>query len=114
MNILEKADKPVHQRDTEWPQDIVPAGLHILRSSSLGIAFTAEVVSRRGDNVWNEIIISTGSLKEKQMLFRKQFKVEIHLCKHRNYLRSENTAGFGLAPKEVLVQCLTQDLQALK
>lgn len=114
MNILEKADKPVHQRDTEWPQDIVPAGLHILRSSTSAVKAMPREVSRRGDNVWNEIIISTGSLKEKQMLFRKQFKVEIHLCKHRNYLRSENTAGFGLAPKEVLVQCLTQDLQALK
>lgn len=67
MNILEKADKPVHQGDTEGPQDIVPVGMHILRSSSLGITFTAEVVSTRANNVWNEIIISTGSLKEKQM-----------------------------------------------
>lgn len=67
MNILEKADKPVHQGDAEWPQDIVPVGMHILRSSSLGITFTAEVVSTRANNVWNEIIISTGSLKEKQM-----------------------------------------------
>lgn len=66
MNILEKADKLVHQWDTKWPQDIVPAGLHIFRSSSLGITFTAEVVSRRSDNVWNKIIIATGSLREKQ------------------------------------------------
>lgn len=67
MNILQKADKPVHQRDTERPQDIVPAGLHILRSSSLGITFTAKVVSTWCDNVRNKIVIATGSLKEKQI-----------------------------------------------
>lgn len=63
MDILEKAEKLVHQWDTKWPQDIVPAGLHVLRGSSLGITFTAKVVSTRCDNVWNKIIIATWSLK---------------------------------------------------
>jgi len=67
MNILEKADKLVHQWDTKWPQDIVPAGLHILRSSSLGITFTAKIVSTRCYDVWNKIIIATGSLQEKSL-----------------------------------------------
>lgn len=83
MNILEKADKLVHQWDTKWPQDTVPAGLHILRSSSLGITFTTKVVSRRCDDVWNKIIIATGGLKEKQAQFRKQKKVEICWRIHR-------------------------------
>lgn len=63
MDILEKAEKLVHQWDTKRPQDIVPAWLHVLRSSSLGITFTAKVVSTRCDNVWNKIIIATWSLK---------------------------------------------------
>lgn len=65
MDVLEEASKPVHQRHTQWTQEGVPVGLHVLRGTPLGITLTAKIISAWCHDVWDEIIISTGCLEKR-------------------------------------------------
>ena len=80
MDVLEEASKPVHQRHTQWTQEGVPVGLHVLRGTPLGITLTAKIIRAWCHDVWDEIIISTGCLKKKkQKCFTKQ-AMQKHSC----------------------------------
>lgn len=72
-DVLKEASEPVHQGHTQWAQDGVPVGLHVLWGSPLGITFAAEIISTWCHSVRDEIIISTRCLeKRNKKYFRKQ------------------------------------------
>lgn len=65
MDVLEEADKPVHQGHAQRAQDGVPVGLHVFRGTPLGITLAAEIISTWCHDVRDEIIISTGCLEKR-------------------------------------------------
>lgn len=65
VDVLEEANKPVHQGHAQWTQDGVPVGLHVLWGTPLRITLAAKIISTRCHNVWDEIIISTRCLENR-------------------------------------------------
>lgn len=64
VDVLEEANKPVHQGHAQRTEDGVPVGLHVLRGTPLGITLTAKIISAGCHDVWDEIIISTRCLEK--------------------------------------------------
>lgn len=63
MDVLQKAGEAVCQRDAQRPQQVVPAGLHVLTGPALCVALTAHILMVRSHNVGDEVVITTGSLE---------------------------------------------------
>lgn len=63
MDVLQQAGKTVSQGDTQGSQQVVPAGLHVLAGSALGVTLAAHVLVVRSHNVGDEVVITTGCLK---------------------------------------------------
>lgn len=66
MDVLQEAGEAVCQRDAQRPQQVVPAGLHVLASPALCVALTAHILMVRSHNVWNEVVITAGSLEDER------------------------------------------------
>lgn len=64
MDVLEQAGEAVRKWDTQRPEQIVPAGLHVLTGSALGVALTAHVLMVRSHDVGDEVVVTTGGLEE--------------------------------------------------
>ncbi len=63
MDVLQQAGEAVGQGDAERPQQVVPAGLHVLTGPALGVALTAHVLMVRSDDVGDEVVVTTGCLE---------------------------------------------------
>lgn len=63
MDVFQEAGEAVHQGDAQRPQQVVPAGLHVLARPSLRIALTAHILMARIHNVGDEVVITAGSLE---------------------------------------------------
>lgn len=85
MDVLEEANKPVHQGHTQRTQDGVPVGLHVLGGAPLGVTLAAKIISARRHDVRDEIVISTRCLEN-----RKQ------KCVTKSSMQ-EHSRGFGQA-----------------
>lgn len=66
MNVLQQAGEAVGQRNTEWPQQVVPAGLHVLTGPALGVTLTAHILIVRSHYVGDEVVVTTGCLGGEQ------------------------------------------------
>lgn len=66
MDVFEQAGESVHQRHTQRSEQVVPAGLHVLRRPALGHVLTADVLVVRRHHVRDEVIIPTGGLEERR------------------------------------------------
>lgn len=66
MDVLQQAGEAVGQGDTERPQQVVPAGLHVLTGPALGVTLTAHVLIVWSHYVGDEVVVATGCLEEKQ------------------------------------------------
>lgn len=64
MDVLEQAAEAVGKWDAQWPQQIVPVGLHVLTGSALGVALAPHVLMVRSHDVGDEVVVTTGSLGE--------------------------------------------------
>lgn len=75
MNVLQQAGEAVGQRNTKRPQQVVPAGLHVLTGPALGVTLTARIFMVRSHYVGDEVVVTTGCLEGKQggkQLFHKE------------------------------------------
>lgn len=63
MDVLQQAGEAVGQGNTERPQQVVPAGLHVLTGPALGVTLTAHILVVRSHYVGDEIVVSTGCLE---------------------------------------------------
>lgn len=66
MNVLQQTGEAVGQRNTQRPQQVVPAGLHVLTGPALGITLTAHILMVRSNYVGDEVVVTTGCLEGKQ------------------------------------------------
>lgn len=66
MDVFQQAGESVHQRHTQRSEQVVPAGLHVLRCPSLGHVLTADVLIVGRHHVRDEVIIPTGGLGEQR------------------------------------------------
>lgn len=64
VDVFEQAGEPVHQRDTQGAEQVVPAGLHVLRRPALGHVLTADVLVAGRHHVRDEVVIPAGRLEE--------------------------------------------------
>lgn len=62
MDVLQQAGKAICQRDAERCQQVVPVRLHVFAGPALGIALAARVLVVWGDDVGDEVVITTGGL----------------------------------------------------
>lgn len=62
MDVLQQAGKAICQRDAERCQQVVPVWLHVFTGPALGIALTARVLVVWGDDVGDEVVVTTGGL----------------------------------------------------
>ena len=70
MDVLQQAGEAVGQGDAERPQQVVPAGLHVLTGPALGVTLTAHILMVRGHYVGDEIVVTTGCLEgEREGMF---------------------------------------------
>lgn len=65
MDVLEEANKPVHQGHTQRTQDGVPVGLHVLGGAPLGVTLAAKIIRARCHDVRDEIVIATRCLENR-------------------------------------------------
>lgn len=63
MDVLQQAGEAVRQGDAERPQQVVPAGLHVLTGPALGVTLTAHVLVVRSHYVGDEVVVTTGCLE---------------------------------------------------
>lgn len=66
VDVLEQAGEAVGQGDAQRPQQVVPAGLHVLTGPALGVTLAAHVLMVRSHYVGDEIVVSTGRLEEEE------------------------------------------------
>lgn len=66
MNVLQQAGDAVRQRNTKRPQQVVPAGLHVLAGPALGVTLTAHVFMVRSHYVRDEVVVTAGRLRGKR------------------------------------------------
>lgn len=64
VDVPQQADEAVVEGYAEWSQEVVPAGLHVLTGSALGVTFTTHVLVVGGHGVRDEVVVSTGRLEE--------------------------------------------------
>lgn len=62
MDVLQQAGKTICQRDAERCQQVVPVWLHVFTGPALGIALAARVLVVGGDDVGDEVVVTTGGL----------------------------------------------------
>lgn len=63
VNVLQQAGEAVVERDAQRPQQVVPAGLHVLTGPALSIALTARILMVRSHYVGDEVVVTTGGLR---------------------------------------------------
>lgn len=63
MDVLQQAGKTIRQRDAERCQQVVPVWLHVFTGPALGIALAARVLVVGGDDVGDEVVVTTGGLE---------------------------------------------------
>lgn len=62
MDVLQQAGKTICQRDAERCQQVVPVWLHVFTGPALGITLAARVLVVWGDDVGDEVVVTTGGL----------------------------------------------------
>lgn len=67
MDVLQQAGETIRQRDAERRQQVVPVGLHVFAGPALGIALAARVLVVGGDDVGDEVVVTTRRLGWGQM-----------------------------------------------
>lgn len=65
VDVLQQAGEAVRQGDAQRPQQVVPAGLHVLAGPALGVALAAHVLMVRSHDVGDEVVVTTGGLEER-------------------------------------------------
>lgn len=63
VDVLQQAGEAVSQGDAERPQQVVPAGLHVLTGPALGVTLTAHVLMVRSHYVGDEVVVTAGCLE---------------------------------------------------
>lgn len=63
MDVLQQAGEAVGQGNTQRPQQVVPAGLHVLAGPPLGVALAAHVLVVRSHDVRDEVVVTAGCLQ---------------------------------------------------
>lgn len=63
VDVLQQAGEAVGQGDAERPQQVVPAGLHVLTGPALCVALTAHVLMVRSYYVGDEVVVTAGRLE---------------------------------------------------
>lgn len=66
VDVLQQAGEAVRQGDAQWPQQVVPAGLHVLAGPALGVTLTAHVLVVRSHDVGDEVVVATGGLEGRE------------------------------------------------
>lgn len=73
VDVLQQAGEAVGQGDAQRPQQVVPAGLHVLTGPALGVTLTAHILMVRSHYVGDEVVVTTGCLEgERAGVFKKQ------------------------------------------
>lgn len=79
VDVLQQAGEAISQGDAERPQQVVPAGLHVLTGPALGVTLTAHILMVRSHYVGDEVVVATGCLEGERVrvfnLKRKPFFV---------------------------------------
>lgn len=66
VNVLQQAGEAVGQRNTKRPQQVVPAGLHVLTGPALGVTLTTHIFMVRSHYVGDEVVVTTGCLENRR------------------------------------------------
>lgn len=72
VDVLQQAGEAVSQGNAERPQQVVPAGLHILTGPALGVTLTAHILMVRSHYVGNEVVVTTGCLEGQRVGVSKE------------------------------------------
>lgn len=72
MDVLQQAGEAVGQGDAQRPQQVIPAGLHVLAGPALGITLAAHVLIVWRHYVGDEVVVTTGCLQEERGI--------VHFC----------------------------------
>lgn len=78
MDVLQQAGKTICQGDAERRQQVVPVWLHVLAGPALGIALAARVLVVGGHDVGDEVVVSTGGLRDKDVLTSETRRIQAH------------------------------------
>lgn len=75
MYVLQQAGESVGQGVTQWAQQVVPVGLHVLAGPALGVALTAHVLIVWSHYVGDEVVVTTGCLEREKRRFNYKLLV---------------------------------------
>lgn len=77
VDVFEQAGEAVSQGDAERPQQVVPVRLHVLTGPALGVTLTAHVLVVGSHDVWDEVVVTTGSLEGQRKKVRYGYIADI-------------------------------------
>lgn len=64
MDVLQQAGEAVREGHAQRPQQVVPAGLHVLAGPALGVALAAHVLVVGRHDVGDEVVVTAGRLQK--------------------------------------------------